>query len=59
MSENQQNQEQQPQFALQRIYIKDLSFESPKAPEIFKGPVAAGSEAGPEHHQYSPGRWHV
>ncbi len=36
MSENQQNQEQQPQFALQRIYIKDLSFESPKAPEIFK-----------------------
>ena len=24
------------QFALQRIYIKDLSFESPKAPEIFR-----------------------
>ena len=36
MSDNQQTQEQQPQFALQRIYIKDLSFESPKAPEIFK-----------------------
>ena len=35
MSDNQQTQEQ-PQFALQRIYIKDLSFESPKAPEIFK-----------------------
>ncbi len=26
---------QEPQFAIQRIYIKDVSFESPKAPEIF------------------------
>lgn len=26
----------QAQFALQRIYIKDLSFESPKAPGIFR-----------------------
>jgi len=26
----------QVQFALQRIYIKDLSFEIPKAPEIFR-----------------------
>lgn len=34
MAENQQ--EQQPQFALQRIYMKDISFESPKAPEIFQ-----------------------
>ncbi|CAM3435042.1 protein-export chaperone SecB [Parendozoicomonas haliclonae] len=31
-----QTQEQQPQFALQRIYVKDISFESPKAPAIFK-----------------------
>ncbi|WP_281647242.1 protein-export chaperone SecB [Parendozoicomonas sp. Alg238-R29] len=36
MSEAQSNQEQ-PQFALQRIYVKDISFESPKAPAIFKG----------------------
>ena len=34
MAENQQ--EQQPQFALQRIYVKDLSFESPKSPEMFQ-----------------------
>lgn len=27
---------QQPQFALQRIYVKDLSFESPNAPETFR-----------------------
>ena len=26
---------QNQQFALQRIYIKDLSFESPNAPKIF------------------------
>ena len=32
MAENQQ----EPQFALQRIYVKDLSFESPKAPEMFQ-----------------------
>lgn len=25
-----------PEFAIQRIYIKDLSFESPVTPEIFK-----------------------
>jgi preprotein translocase subunit SecB len=25
------------QFAVQRIYIKDMSFESPNAPEIFRG----------------------
>ncbi len=31
-----QNQDQVPQFALQRIYVKDISFESPKAPEIFR-----------------------
>ncbi|WP_419833041.1 protein-export chaperone SecB [Endozoicomonas atrinae] len=30
------NQQQAPQFALQRIYMKDISFESPKAPEIFQ-----------------------
>lgn len=25
-----------PEFAIQRIYVKDLSFESPNAPEIFR-----------------------
>jgi preprotein translocase subunit SecB len=28
--------EQQPQFGIQRIYIKDLSFESPNTPAIFR-----------------------
>jgi preprotein translocase subunit SecB len=32
----QEGQQQGPQFALQRIYLKDSSFESPKAPESFR-----------------------
>ncbi len=27
----------QPQFAIQRIYLKDLSFETPHTPHIFQG----------------------
>lgn len=27
----------QPQFALQRIYLKDSSFESPRSPAVFQG----------------------
>ena len=41
MAENEQaaagNENQnQPQFALQRIYVKDLSFESPNSPTVFQ-----------------------
>jgi len=35
-NETQQTEENQPQFALQRIYIKDSSFESPNSPDIFQ-----------------------
>jgi preprotein translocase subunit SecB len=35
MSEQEQNTG--PQFSLQRIYLRDSSFESPKAPETFRG----------------------
>ncbi|MAY42139.1 MULTISPECIES: protein-export chaperone SecB [unclassified Neptuniibacter] len=42
MADNEQNtaaqEEQGPQFAVQRVYIKDASFESPNAPEIFMSP---------------------
>lgn len=30
------SEQNQPQFAIQRIYIKDLSFEGPNSPEIFQ-----------------------
>jgi len=29
-------QAQGPQFALQRVYLKDSSFESPRSPQIFQ-----------------------
>jgi len=35
MSEENQTQENQRQFALQRIYIKDISYETPSSPAIF------------------------
>jgi preprotein translocase subunit SecB len=37
MSETNQNQseESRPQFRLQKMYIKDLSFENPNAPAVF------------------------
>jgi preprotein translocase subunit SecB len=42
MSENEQNtanqEAQAPQFSVQRVYIKDASFESPNAPAIFTTP---------------------
>lgn len=31
------SQNPERQFAVQRIYLKDLSFESPNAPEVFRG----------------------
>jgi len=31
-----QDAENQPQFAIQRVYIKDSSFESPNSPKIFQ-----------------------
>ncbi|KXS37112.1 MAG: preprotein translocase subunit SecB [Halomonadaceae bacterium T82-2] len=33
-----QGQEQELQFSLQRIYVKDISFESPNAPAVFQQP---------------------
>ena len=34
--EQQQSTENQVQFAIQRLYIKDVSFESPNAPKVFQ-----------------------
>ncbi|UYZ84533.1 protein-export chaperone SecB [Entomomonas sp. E2T0] len=32
---SEQNNAQEPQFSIQRIYVRDVSFESPKTPDIF------------------------
>lgn len=34
--ENATNQNPQPQFSIQKIYVKDVSFETPNSPSIFK-----------------------
>lgn len=34
--ENNQQEESQLQFSLQRIYVKDISFESPNSPKVFQ-----------------------
>lgn len=31
-----ENQEKEPQFMIQRVYVKDLSFETPNTPDIFR-----------------------
>ena len=36
MSEQAADQQPQQQFQLQRIYLKDLSYEAPKTPLLFK-----------------------
>ena len=41
MTDEQLNQEDMPVFRMQKMYLKDLSFESPNAPDIF---LAQGQE---------------
>jgi preprotein translocase subunit SecB len=36
MSESAQQQEPEQNFAIQRIYLKDISFEAPSSPDIFQ-----------------------
>lgn len=36
MTEQANSQQAQPQFQLQRIYLKDLSYEAPKTPQLFR-----------------------
>jgi len=36
MAEAQNNAQQQPEFAIQRVYIKDVSFETPNTPKVFQ-----------------------
>lgn len=50
----QENEQQGSQFSLQRIYIKDLSFEAPKTPEVFRAEWAPQIEM-----QLSTGQKHL
>ena len=36
MNDQQENMNNAPEFVIQRIYVKDLSYEAPNVPEIFR-----------------------
>lgn len=44
MSDQETNQQPERQFSVQRIYLKDVSFETPNSPDVFRG------EWTPEHN---------
>ena len=44
MTEKKSADNQNKQLVLQKIYIKDFSFESPRAPEIFKADMSPQTE---------------
>ncbi len=52
---------QQPKFALQRIYLKDLSFESPNAPATFQQEwkPQVNMDLNTENNQLSDNQWEV
>lgn len=60
MAEEQANQPTQ-QFEIQRIYLKDLSFESPNAPEVFTKEFnpAVNVELNTTHQSLSEGVYEV
>ncbi len=47
---------QPPIFRLQKMYLKDLSFENPEAPDVFlaKGEPKVDVNLGLKHHIWSP-----
>ncbi len=66
MAENQQaagnDNQNQPQFALQRIYVKDLSFESPNSPLVFQEqwkPPQVNLDLNTSHNKISDNQYEV
>ncbi len=51
----------QPVFALQRLYLKDLSFESPNSPGIFQGEwkPQVNMDLNTENEKLSDNQWEV
>ncbi len=56
-----QENAQQPKFALQRIYLKDLSFESPNAPATFQQEwkPQVNMDLNTENKQLNENQWEV
>jgi len=61
MAEEQRETQEQRQFALQRVYTKDISFETPNSPDIFQKEWKPQSSLnlGTEVRPLSEGVWEV
>ena len=51
----------QPKFAIQRVYVKDISFESPGAPETFRvqGKPSVNLDLNTKNQSLGEGLWEV
>ena len=51
----------QPKFAIQRVYVKDISFESPGAPETFRiqGKPSVNLDLNTKNQSLEDGLWEV
>ncbi|MBK8974022.1 MAG: protein-export chaperone SecB [Hahellaceae bacterium] len=56
-----QSAPKQPMFALQRLYAKDISFESPNSPQVFQGEwkPQVNMDLNTENQQLSENQWEV
>jgi len=62
MSNNETASEESPIFSLQRVYVKDISFENPNAPEIFEAsgkPPKIEMNLGLSNRQVNAELWEV
>jgi preprotein translocase subunit SecB len=61
MAEQAATAPKQPIFALQRLYTKDVSFESPNAPQVFQGEwkPQVNMDLNTENQQLSENQWEV
>lgn len=61
MEQNDQQNDQQPVFNIEKIYVKDLSLEVPGAPAVFleQGAPAIGIELGTQAAQIGDGFYEV
>lgn len=57
----QENSAKQPTFAVQRVYLKDISFESPNAPTVFKSEwkPKVKMDLNTENKKLSDNQWEV
>ena len=61
MSESTAAADQQPKFAIQRIYLKDVSFESPSSPGSFRSAPkpSVNLDLNARHVAIEAGLWEV